>query len=354
MPLSSPSEPENALAPSLPDTPLILGGLWEKAVWYISILGIDVLFVGTMSLILGIVLIRHKSSIRIAEASVLYPIGMMFFLLLTRSALWLYRHLKNQNEGLSIAKLFLQTLRDWIPFILISFIYENLHDLSRLFHTHDIAGTLMNWDIRIFGVEPTVWSQKIFSPLLTDLMAFSYALYFFLPLGIMYFLSYRNLRNDLREMILALSISFLIGFLGYAFFPCSPPRYYLENQFTQPPHLYGLYLYNYLQGQWDSHSVIRAGAFPSLHVTTSAIALIYARRFRIRSRFDRILYWVYIPLVVSLWYSTIYLRHHWFIDIIAGYLLATFSCWIAPILERFWRDLRERERIPGENEAVSL
>lgn len=323
----------------------------------LAFMGVDLLFVLLMAFFLGATLWTNGASIRLAQESVLYPIGMMAFLLLTRSLLWVYRHCRRQNGALSLKKVFLQTLRDWIPFILIDFIYENLHDLSRYFHTHDIAGTLMGWDMKLFGMELTLWSQRFFHPLLTDYMAFTYALYFIFPLVIMYYLSYRNLRSELREVILALSFTFLLGFLGYVFFPCSPPRYFLENQYTEPVRLYGFYIFNQLQSKWDSLSAIRAGAFPSLHVGISSIALIYAFRFRKFSRFTRVLFWIYVPLVISLWVSTIYLRHHWFIDIAAGWFLAVFSCWMSPLVIGGWEDLKRAilaaERPAREPESVT-
>lgn len=336
-----PTEPENELtAPFV--TPSVFFQSMARGLFVLTErVGLDLIFVVFMALLLATILVTQGFSLRIAQTSVLAPIGMMVFLLITRSGLWIYRHYRNQNGTLSPSHVFLQTLRDWIPFILIDFIYENLHDLSHHFNNHDIAGTMMRWDIRLFGVEPTLWSQKFFNPLLTDYMTFAYALYFILPLVIMYFLSYRNLRSDLREIILALSLCFLIGFLGYVFFPCSPPRYFLVHEFTHPVHLYGPYLFNTLQSRWDQLSVIPTGAFPSLHVAISSIALIYAYRFSHRSRFDRRLYLLYIPLVISLWLSTVYLRHHWFIDILAGWLLALFCCWIAPILMMRWEDLRK-------------
>ncbi len=309
--------------------------------WFFRI-GIDFWFVGLMALCLSIVLWGNGASLNLAQNSVLYPIGMMVVLLVTRTGLWIYQHKKGTQEKLSLKAIFFQTLRDWTPFILIDFIYENLHDLSKIFHTHDVAGTLVKWDIALFGVEPTLYAQKFFHPLLTDTMAFVYALYILFPLIIMYFLSYRNRRLELQEIILALSFTFLLGFLGYLFFPCSPPRYFLENDFTSPHRLYGLFLYNTLQGKWDSLSVIRSGAFPSLHVGISTVALIYATRFRKWSRFDNILFWIFLVLIVSLWFSTIYLRHHWFIDIAAGWMIAYFSSRLSPLLIKGWEKLKNR------------
>jgi membrane-associated phospholipid phosphatase len=50
----------------------------------------------------------------------------------------------------------------------------------------------------------------------------------------------------------------------------------------------------------------------------------------------RLYFAICLPLVVSLWLSTIYLRHHWIPDIAAGLLLGLASALLAPRLRRAW------------------
>ena len=308
----------------------------------LSKVGLDLLFVLLIASFLVIILWQYDAPLKIAQQSVLYPIGIMAALILTRSAIWGYHHSRNRVHTPALPVVFLQTGRDWLPFILISFIYENLHDLTDYFSHHDIAVQLMALDIRLFGVEPVLWSQRFFHPLLTDYMAFAYALYFILPLFTMYLLACRNRRTQLQEMILALSMTFIMGFVGYVFFPCSPPRYHIDPSLFVPQELHGIYIYEYLQGKWDSLSAVRLGAFPSLHVGISSVALIYVYRFRKWSRFDGGLFGVYLVLIVSLWIATIYLRHHWFVDIAAGWFIAFFAAHLAPVLMKQWALLHQR------------
>ena len=63
--------------------------------------------------------------------------------------------------------------------------------------------------------------------------------------------------------------------------------------------------------------------FPSLHVGISAIVLWYARR-RSRRLFAALL-----PLVLLNWISTVYLRYHYFIDVVAGWATAWASIVLA-------------------------
>ena len=46
-----------------------------------------------------------------------------------------------------------------------------------------------------------------------------------------------------------------------------------------------------------------------------------------------------LVLVVSLWVSVVYLRHHWFVDIFAGLAVGALANWLAPILRQRWPKL---------------
>jgi membrane-associated phospholipid phosphatase len=47
-------------------------------------------------------------------------------------------------------------------------------------------------------------------------------------------------------------------------------------------------------------------------------------------------------MVIMLVLSTIYLRHHYVIDLIAGLFLAIFAFWIGPKLEDWWKKVMNR------------
>ena len=79
-------------------------------------------------------------------------------------------------------------------------------------------------------------------------------------------------------------------------------------------------------------------AFPSLHAAVSLLALFYAWRY------VRFWFWVLLPFVLGLWVSTIYLRHHYVVDLFAGWLLAPVAAWVAPRLDGWWAG---RQRVLG-------
>jgi len=315
---------------------ILFSSLKERALHRFAVLGFDLAILIVMALVLIGSVLAMGGHIRLIQASVLLPMSCM--------AAALFMRVKRQPE--SWREDFKHILRDWVPFLFVVFIYENMHDVAGQVMDFDFAKYLSVWDAAIFGVEPTIWAQKIFTPVLTDLFSISYGMYFALPLFMMFLLSLWGRWFDFRNMALCLTLVFIMGFLGYVFLPASPPRYFIEQLYTDPPKLYGLFLFNRLQGAWDGLSVISGGAFPSLHVGISTVALIYAFKFRRDSWKCRVIWYAYIPLVLSLWFSTVYLRHHWVIDIAAGWLVAGVGYFIAGPMMNAWMALRRRYDLP--------
>jgi membrane-associated phospholipid phosphatase len=316
--------------------PAALSWVRELVLFRVATLGFDLVILMIMTLLLVATVVAMGGHIRFLQASVALPLGIMIAAILVKA------HQKPGEWRSEMGCI----LRDWVPFLIIVFIYENMRDVAGQAINIDIAGWLHEWDVIIFGIEPTIWAQRFHSPVATDLLSISYALYFAEPLFIMFLLSTWNRRKEFRHMALCLTLTFIMGFLGYVFLPASPPRYFIEPLFTDPARLQGVFLFEKLQGAWDGLSVVSGGAFPSLHVGISAVALIYAFRYRKLNRTLRIIWCVYMPLVLSLWFSTIYLRHHWAIDIFAGWAVAAFAYIGANGLMQVWGRLRARYALP--------
>lgn len=310
--------------------------LRERLTHRFAVMGFDLVILIFMAVVLVASVLGVGGHIRLYQASVLLPTGCMAGALVMHAI----RSPKSWKQDIR------HILRDWVPFLFIVFIYENLHDVAGQVVDFDFALYLNKWDVAIFGVEPTIWTQKIFSPLLTDLFSISYGLYFALPLFIMFLLSLWDKRFELRNVALCLTLCFIMGFLGYVLLPASPPRYFIEAMYNDPPRLYGLFLYNWLQGTWDGLSVISGGAFPSLHVGISSVALIYAYKFRNLNSSCKLVWYAYIFLVTSLWFSTVYLRHHWVIDIFAGWAVALIAYAITGPVMKTWINVRSRYGLP--------
>jgi membrane-associated phospholipid phosphatase len=246
-----------------------------------------------------------------------------------------------------------RVIRDWAPFTIIMWAFESMETYTGVIRKTTIDAVLYRTDLRLFGVEPTVWAGRLSHPLLTDWMSFTYGLYFVLPMVVACALSLRGRRHDLRELSTAVILQMGIGFLLFLLFPAGPPRFYPPlssgSGGFSPAHLHSLTgLYELQQSAFDTVDPLRVrSAFPSLHCSLALLTLFYAWRFgdALFVRRPRLYFWICLPLVVSLWLSTIYLRHHWVPDIAAGVLLGLASSTLAPRLRRAWPSRRPRAAV---------
>jgi membrane-associated phospholipid phosphatase len=214
-----------------------------------------------------------------------------------------------------------QLVTDWLPFIAADFVYENLRRFTAVLRQRPIDPYLERADRTLFrGTSPTLWMSRVQTPILTDWFTFAYNLYFILPLGIVALLYLRARRRDFVELTSALVLVFYAGFILYVIFPAGPPRFYAPFQpYFEPLHSF---LFDHTQSQWDALNPVKVYAsFPSLHCAIATVTLCYATRFSDLLRDRRVLPAVVAPLVVSLWIATVYLRHHWVVDVFAGQAL---------------------------------
>ena len=232
-------------------------------------------------------------------------------------------------------------LRDWAPLVLVAVVFDNLENYTGLVRHTTIDASLYHIDLALFGVEPTVWIRGFYSPLLTDWMASCYGIFLVTPMFLAIVLSLRGRREDFREMALAVMLQMWLAFFIFICLPAGPPRYFAplrDGVFHQ--HLPSLLGFNdKLQATWDTYSplLVRA-SFPSLHCAYGMLTLIYGWRFGdgVFGGARRLFFWIVLPLELSLFVATIYLRHHWIPDCVAGITLAVVVCLLAPWLRRAW------------------
>jgi membrane-associated phospholipid phosphatase len=155
------------------------------------------------------------------------------------------------------------------------------------------------------------------------MMAMFYATYFAIPVLVLFILYMKNRTTEFRVLATAVVVTLALGYTGYLVFPASPPRFSIADQFTDPAVLGGVFFHNSAQRIWDSASTsAHFCAFPSLHVGLSGTGVLWA--FIYRKQLPGKIYTAGILGFAAsvLWFSTLYLRHHWFADIAAGWLVA--------------------------------
>jgi len=224
----------------------------------------------------------------------------------------------------------MQGLREVLPFLACILIYTNLHDTIGFVNPHDIHHVLAGLDRALFGVVPAVWAERFVGPGLTELMQFFYVGFVWIaPSTSLILLAARRWR-EFRTATLGVIVCFYLGYALYVVFPAAPPRLVLVYEFKRSLQGYPYLFSNLSARAFALLPVDSRAAFPSLHAAVSALALYYAWRY------VRAWFWVLMPFALGLWASTIYLRHHYVVDLFAGWLLAPVAAWLAPRLDAWW------------------
>jgi hypothetical protein len=178
---------------------------------------------------------------------------------------------------------------------------------------------LRSIDARLIGENLSLRLESISRPLFTEPLSFCYMLFIpYLTLSMLWY--FCGAMPLLKRFYLGLFSIYGIGFLGYTFVPAAGPYIAMASEFHGP-------LMGRVFTRWNaamvSYGSNHVDVFPSLHCAISSYMLFFDRWYK-RWRFR-----IYAVPCIGLWISTIYLRYHYFIDVIVGFALAGFALWRA-------------------------
>jgi membrane-associated phospholipid phosphatase len=257
--------------------------------------------------------------------------------LLAATIPWLHalRHHLRGRPRLAAAAEFYRTV---MPFLLCIAVYTNLHDTVRFINPHDIHHHLVAIEEWIFGGQPVVWAEQYITRTRTEIFSLFYSTFFLIAPSAVIVLWVTGKRIEARRTLLGVIVCFYTGYLLYILLPAAPPRLYLESLGWFSINLRGGPITSFQSALIDMmpNHAARA-AFPSLHAAVSLVTIYYAWRF---------CRW-YVPVLVlvttGLLVSTVYLRHHYVVDLLAGALLVPWALWITPRFQRWWEPERVDE-----------
>jgi membrane-associated phospholipid phosphatase len=218
-------------------------------------------------------------------------------------------------------------INDFSPVLYIILIYESLGDVSHYLHP-DVDPQLIRVDFLLFGVNPTVWMERWIVPWLTDILSVAYLSYFFLPARLVHTLYVKNPRRDFNLAVFVLLLCWYLSFLGNILFPAIGPRYTLTQLYSVP--LNGSLVADFVSHLLSYVENNKRDCMPSGHAAIGLIVL------PLSYRYARRLFYLFCPIVGALILSTVYLRYHYVIDVLAGATLAAGCSIIGPRLYRWW------------------
>ncbi len=210
-------------------------------------------------------------------------------------------------------------LRLWYYPLVMNIVFPTMGSTAMKVSSHTFDPLLEHLDVALVGVTPSLRAQALVRPWLTEILSFCYLLFFpYLAFSVV-----QNARRGLphfRGFIVGLFTIYAFGFLGYSWVPAAGPHLAMAERFTTPLTGWALTSLNARVVAEGSNGV---DVFPSLHVAVSGFLLGFDwRHARWRHR-------LYVVPCVGLWFSTVYLRYHYLVDLLCGFALAAFALWVA-------------------------
>ena len=211
-----------------------------------------------------------------------------------------------------ISNNFFQLLQNILVFALMTFLYKETAMLNTLIFPK-IDEFLSNLDQTIFNFQPSIEFSKHFNSLFfSELFYFGYFCYYLLPL-VVFGILYKFLPQKIEEFGFILISSFLLYYFIFIIIPAEGPQFY----FTFPD--------NHIEAQGIFGNAIKliqkngeasTAAFPSSHVGISWIVIFWLYQ-NLRKSVK-----YFLPFVILLMFSTVYIKAHYFVDVVAGFISA--------------------------------
>jgi membrane-associated phospholipid phosphatase len=252
----------------------------------------------------------------------------------------------------------------FMPYLVIALIYENLILFTEFYQSsqNTIDQQLMVIDRQLFGCQPTLWLQQWIHPWLVEIHMIGYALFMIYPYFYLIFLIQRKEIEIFEEVLFAQVFMLIISLISFVLLPAMGPRFALNPETTMLVGKIDFYsielkgissqLIEWLTGRpsfyqvqvdlWNYLERVKTDCMPSMHAGLCLLCLVYALKQRRLFKHRALAQWVWIVGNTLLISSTVYLRYHWVIDVLAGMLLVVIVYWFSRFVFAVW--LKQRRK----------
>jgi membrane-associated phospholipid phosphatase len=222
---------------------------------------------------------------------------------------------------------------------LIYMMYLNTQFYVKPLNPYLYDNILVNWDRAIFGSDPTAMLSIIHNRYLTELLQVCYVMFFFLPIFHGVELFFRNKNENLKDLTSQIIFGFLLSYLLYFFMPAIGPRFSIYNFSTINTELPGVYVTDFLRhivntgggipdGVSHPANYVNRDCMPSGHTMLTLINMMLAVKYRSKLRY------VILIIGTGLIFSTLYMRYHYGVDVLAGVICAIISYKTEPLIRK--------------------
>ena len=245
------------------------------------------------------------------------------------AALFLLTYFKKRHKS----KILEITCDVILPVLVVVLVFDTLGSLIRHINPSTYDHFLIQLDYMIFNVHPTVALERFTAPVATELLQLAYISYYFMPIILGVTLKIKGKETEFNRTVFLIILCFFLSYIGYILVPAVGPRYTMNH--IQNTELHGIFLRDAINSTLNTLEGIKRDAFPSGHTAITLVVLYLAYRFQ------RLLFRIFLPFVLGLIISTVYLRYHYVVDVAAGVLLFAFTIYVGEKYYNYWEKRNE-------------
>ena len=119
--------------------------------------------------------------------------------------------------------------RNWYPLPYVASCYKEMAFFIHGVRHSDADQWLSDLDLRIWGVHPTVWVERIYHPILTEFLQVVYTLFIPAVLYICCILWKQGKTREFQYYGFLIALGYLVSYIGYLIVPARGPRFLLSQ-----------------------------------------------------------------------------------------------------------------------------
>jgi len=219
-------------------------------------------------------------------------------------------------------------VRDWFPFALSIASYYSLYLNFVLRVKPPADATLAAFDKWLLGDQIAFILEPFITPFLSGFLSIAYVSYllFFPGISLYFYLKDRKAFHDLMVNFLVL---FILAIISFILVPAEGPLFFFADSFKRSldGNLYQKTSYLIEGGR------IHHDCFPSLHVGIPLMVTIFFWKLKNGPSIAFFLSSLFVSLQCL---ATVYLRYHYFADVLAAFIFVPFAMILARFLSTRW------------------
>lgn len=237
--------------------------------------------------------------------------------------IYIVSHYEKKSELNKRKRTVTRFLRFWYPVFMIMFCFKEIYVIMISSHNVLYDEYLIRIDRWLFGMNPSDYLSQFLNPYAVEFFQIVYGLFYAMPVIYALELYLWHRYEELKYAIFVVFFGFYLSFIGYLLIPAIGPRFTLYDFQSLNNELNGIFFAEKIRdvinfgesiptGVSNPQDFAQRDAFPSGHAIVIILITYLSHKIKSKS------FYFYLPYSILMIFSTVYLRYHYVIDLIAA------------------------------------